>query len=269
MSKEHLEQVINRANTDWEFARGLATDFQQALRVGRYHLEPDEIEAARKALGGVLMSAQNNAAGQSPQFQFNPAPQPGPEAQAAWIADLEFQRDLLRKRMMNQIARLDDLGAYTVKILKDTLDNARSAYHRITLMNTIMFLVGLSLLIFAALYAAFSQQQKIYSLVFGGLGVANFIVLFIIKPIERTQTALSNLVQVEIAFMNFFEQITMWDAYAAPKGNPPILSPADIEKASAQLQQRSRETMDLLQRYIEEPVDSTTNNPDPVPRPER
>ena len=245
MSKEHLEQVINRARENPDFASGLAGNFERTVKFAGYQLEPDEMETAKQELKNILSSAKPSEPQPDQAFQFNPA------AQAAMLADFEFQRDLVRKRMKSQLARLDELGAYTVKILKDTLDNARSAYHRITLMNTIMFLVGMSLLIFAALYAAFSQQQKIYSLVFGGLGVANFIAIFIIKPIERTQTALSNLVQVEIAFMNYFEQITMWDTYAAPKGNPPILNPADIEKASALLQERSRETIDLLQKYIE------------------
>jgi hypothetical protein len=118
-------------------------------------------------------------------------------------------------------------------------------------MNVIMFAVGIGLFLFAAFYAVFSNE-KIYSLVFGGLGTVTFISLFILTPMEKSQNALSNLVQVEISFMNYFEQITLWENFAlTPQGNPPAISPANLDKASEMLQKRSMETIELLQKYIE------------------
>jgi hypothetical protein len=44
--------------------------------------------------------------------------------------------------------------------------------------------------------------------------------------------------------MNYFEQITFWEAFAvAPEGNSPALSPANIDKASEMLRKRSMETI--------------------------
>jgi hypothetical protein len=244
MSKEDLTKLINDANTNLDIARGLATDFAGRVKFGHYNLEPDEIETAKKMLEPLL-----NVARQTPVQQNMGGPVPfGPDPQ--------FQREFFEKRMNIALENFSELTKYTSNILKDTLETARNAYGRIVWMNTIMFLTGISLFIFAALYAAFSQQQKIYSLVFGGLGVANFIALFMRDPIKRTQQALSNLVQVEIAFMNFFEQITIWDAFAQ---QPPI-NLANIERASASLQQRSREVIQMLETYIENDQEKRRDN---------
>jgi hypothetical protein len=85
-----------------------------------------------------------------------------------------------------------------------------------------------------------------------GLGAVNFVALFLFGPIERTQNGLSNLVQVEIAFMNYFEQITFWETFAlTPTGIPPGPNLANIREGSTELQRRSEETMALLQTYVE------------------
>jgi hypothetical protein len=241
MSKEDMDKVIARAKNDPDFARGLARDFSTVVKFAHLDLEPNEIETARQTLKDVLTSTPP------------PASQPDFAGQPQVSGDWKFQEDLMketiRERMRIGLKRMEQLSEYTSNLFRDTLDTARNAYKRIVWMNTVMFVTGISLFIFAALYAALSQQQKIYSLVFGGLGVANFVALFISDPINKTQAALSNLVQVEIAFMNFFEQITIWDAFA---GQPP-LNPANIEKASATLQERSREVIEMLEKYIEEP----------------
>jgi hypothetical protein len=239
MSKEDFDKVLARARTDPDFARGLARDFSATAKFARFNLDPNEVAAAKHELQDVLSTASS--------------PQPKPPEPLPFMVDFEFLQEMQRKKIESQVERMIRLGNYTASLLETTLDNARQAYFRITWMNTIMFISGMALLIFAALYAAFSQQQKIYSLVFGGLGIANFVTLFITRPVERTQAALSNLVQVEVAFMNYFEQITIWDAFASqPKGNPPALDLENIQKASATLQERSRETIELLQRYVED-----------------
>jgi hypothetical protein len=123
-------------------------------------------------------------------------------------------------------------------------------------MCVAMFAVGLALFLSSSVYGAFFADEKVYPLVFSGLGAATFVAIFITGAIGKTQNALSNLVQVEVAFMNFFEQITLWEAYAfaaqGMPGMPPRPNPANIEKSSQELQKRATETMALLQQYVEE-----------------
>ncbi len=229
MSQQDLWAVVGRAKADDDFGGQLFRDFDQAVISHGYQLDESEASMAKRLLS------------ESP-----PAPPP-----QAMFQRFAFESELAQKRMTNQVERMNDLGSYTVKILKDTLNNAAHTFRTITWMNVVMFVTGIALYIFAALYAAFSDE-KVYSLLFGGLGTASFIALFLLGPIEKSQNALSNLVQVEISFMNYFEQISFWENYAiAPQGDPPMPNIANIEKASDMLQKRSKETIELLQKYVE------------------
>jgi hypothetical protein len=104
----------------------------------------------------------------------------------------------------------------------------------------------------AAAYGVVAQNDKAYAFLFAGLGAATFVALFLTGPIEKTQSALSNLVQAEVGFMNYFEQITLWEAYALqPKAGSPVPDLGNIEKASEVLQTRTAETLELFQKHLE------------------
>lgn len=233
MSQESLWAAIGRCQSDLDFRCEVTADVDAAARKHGLALEPEEKAQLRK----FMMSP--------------PAPLPGP---GPMMPDWEFMQKLGRERMELQQKRNNDLADFTLQTLKDTLHNAKNAYQIITLMNRVMFFTGIGLFVFAAFYGAFSNE-KTFSLFLGGLGVANFAALFFLGPIEKTQIALSNLVQVEIAFMHYFEQMLFWEFYAqVPKGNPPMPDPAAIERASAALRQVSAETVESLQTYVENPI---------------
>ncbi len=235
MAERDLWAVIGRSRIDPEFGMRMLQDFEGALREGGFSLDEEEKKTAQKSLGMAGF------------------PPPGvlPADLPASPDLLQFQQELTKKRFAAQVARMNDLGEYTVQILKSTLNNAARAYDKITLMNSVMFYTGITLFIFAAGYGAISREI-LFSLVFGGLGTASFIAFFLLGPVEKTQVALSNLVQVEVAFMTFFEQLSFWESYAlAPQGNPPAPDPARIERASAGLQERTAEIIALLQQYVE------------------
>jgi hypothetical protein len=229
MSQQELWIVVGRAKVDPEFNGRLFRNFRQELAEQNYRLNDNEIEIAQQVLSDNSPSSMPPAMSES----------------------FAFENKLKQERMSKQVERLNELSMYTVKILKDTLGNAAGTYKIIIRMNVVMFVVGIGLFLFAAFYAVFSKE-KIYSLIFGGLGTVSFITLFLLGSIEKSQSALSNLVQVEISFMNYFEQISFWESFALmPKGNPPVLNEANIEKASEMLQLRSREIIDMLQKYVE------------------
>jgi hypothetical protein len=234
MSSHDLWTVIGRAKLDFGFRDRLFPHFDQAVKDEGYELSDKEIMEAKRALSDGSTAA------------------PATASQSDIMMDrAAFETKIGKQRLEQQLKRIGDLSDYTVFILKDTIGSATLTFKTIRWMNVILFAVGIGLFLFAAFYAAFSSQ-KIYSLVFGGLGTVTFISLFILTPMEKSQNALSNLVQVEISFMNYFEQITFWESFAlTPQGNPPTLSPANIDKASEMLQKRSMETIEMLQKYIE------------------
>jgi hypothetical protein len=166
--------------------------------------------------------------------------------------DLAFKLEMDKRVLTANATRAIELNEYTLSILKTTLGHAAKTYKRITWMNYLMFLVGLGLFVTAAIYGVLADSDKGYALLFGGLGVATFVTLFLTGPIEKTQTALSNLVQAEVGFMNYFEQIMLWETYALrPQADSPLPDSGNIETASASLQQRTSETLELFHKYLE------------------
>ncbi len=116
-------------------------------------------------------------------------------------------------------------------------------------MTALMFAVGIGLVVFAALYATFGDAA-VLSVAFAGLGVSTFVAIFVVRPLDDAQNALSNLIQAEIAFMSFFEQIRMLASYAWKDGE---LDCARAEKASLLLHRRTAQSMALLQEHLETP----------------
>ncbi len=218
-----LQEVIERGRIDPAFRQRLLEDPKSAVREAGFQLGEQEMNALLQMLS----------------------------AAAAPPMDPEFQVAEMKRRISFLNQRAEDLGNYTVSILKTTLNNAAGTYKAISLMYKVMFFVGIALFVGAAIYGAISKE-KVTAFVFGGLGVGTFVATFLTGPIEKSQSALSNLVQVEISFMDYFEQITFWESYAlTPQGMPPAPSLANIEKASEMLQVRSKETIELLQKYVE------------------
>jgi hypothetical protein len=105
---------------------------------------------------------------------------------------------------------------------------------------------------FAVFYAAVFHNLD-YSGAFAGLGTVSFIGFFILGPIQKTQAALSNLIQAEIAFMTFFEQMSLIETYVGiPRDDAPgVLDPQRMERASELFQLRSEQTIELLEKYLE------------------
>ena len=219
MSVDDVLRVLARASAHPEATRQVLADPASALR--SENLSAEEQELIRR----LLLEPQ--------------------------IRTAAFMEQDAHDRLRAQTARGIELGNYTVKILRDTLDNAKKTYSLINFMNSVMFGLGILLFIASALMGAIASKTVAAALL-GGLGAATFIAMFILGPIKRSQSALSNLVQVEISFMNFFDQITYWSNYALTSDGvapPPILE--RVERASETLQKRSEETIKLLQEHVE------------------
>jgi hypothetical protein len=239
MSQQDLWIVIGRAKVDSSFATQLFQDFNGALKDNGYSLTPDEVQTARA--GG------SSASDPSQQFQG-----PVPDDQGTW----KLQQKEMSRRIKAQSDRMIDLSTFTVKTLQDTIKHATGTYKKITVMNQVMFWMGVALFLFAVGYAVYSHNL-LYSTAFAGLGTASFIGVFFLGPIGKTQAALSNLISAEIAFMSYFEQMWLIEGFASMPRNDStgLPDPARVEKASEMMQLRSSQTSELLHRYLEHAKD--------------
>jgi hypothetical protein len=247
MSQEDLFKALGRYQLDLAFSAGMQSDVDGTLKAAGYSLEPAE----REQLKNMAMSPTPPQRDLLVNPEFPPMPgggggggQPPPElAKKYWEEQHRFMIRTINLRLSLTEKALD--------VVKKTFDRAGATFASITWMNRIMFAVGILLFLYAAFLAA-STHAQIYSLLFSGLGVANFIAMFVLGPIERTQKALANLVQVQVAFMTYFDQITWWEGLAQMGANSMPPDPSKIERASEGLQQRTLETLELLQRFVEE-----------------
>lgn len=234
MSSEDLWKVVGRARFDLDFGGKLKHDFAGTVREAGYALSPGELSDARTAVDRLLL---DSGAGALPPHMTPPGP---------------GEQEEMRKLQIAQFERMGRLTDYMFETVKKTFRYASATYKSITWMNWLTFATGIGLFAFSAIYALYAEA-KVYSLLFGGLGVSSFVTSFLLRPPEQTQKALSNLVQTEIAFMNYFDQQAFWEGYAnIPRGIPPGPDPANIDKASAALMERARQTIEILERYVEE-----------------
>jgi len=196
MSQTDLWAVVGRARLDAGFARQLLQDFEGTIKAQGYSLTADELKAANAALSG--------AAG--PQ---------GPGASVISQASdaFNFQQAEMQRRIKAQGDHMISLNKFTADTLQETIRHSASTYQKVTLMNQTMFWMGVVLFGFAVFYSAAFHNLN-YGGAFAGLGTVSFIGFFFLGPIEKTQVALSNLIQAEIAFMTFFEQMSLIEAYA-------------------------------------------------------
>jgi hypothetical protein len=241
MSETDLNAAINRFSTDSAFVGQLLRNFDQAIQQNGFTLDEAEMAKAKTAFNSSASIPNSQSA--SPNLLFppmNPSTPIDPEVKA----------------------RQNSMGDFTLSLVKGTLNNARRTYQLITLMNAIMFCMGVGLFLFAAIYGARSQNLT-FTAAFAGLGVASFVALFLLGPIDKTQDALSNLIQAEVAFMNYFDQMIFLEACAqlpAPGTNFPSVE--NIEKASGLLQKRTEDTLALLQTFLENRPAASGSKPD-------
>jgi ABC-type multidrug transport system fused ATPase/permease subunit len=235
VSQQDLWAVVGRAKVDTNYASQLFQDFDGAVKAAGYLLTRAEMQLARASMS----DPQGTASAAIPDLQ-------------QFRDTFKLQQDEMRKRIVAQSNRMIDMNEFTANLLKDTMKHSASTYRKVTMMNQVMFWMGVSLF---GIAVAFGLVRHIdTSALFAGLGTVSFIGFFFLGPIQKTQVALSNLIQAEIAFMNYFEQMGFIESYAGmPRDDAPgLLDPVRIEKASEMLQRRSQETIELLQRYVEE-----------------
>ena len=229
MSEKDLTAAINRFAVDSVFVGQLLRNFDQAIEQNGYTLDEAEMAKAKAAFNASGSPSDPQSLNPNLLPPITPSAPIDPEAKA----------------------RQNAMGDFTLSLLKGTLNNAKRTYQLITLMNAIMFCMGVGLFLFAAIYGARSHNLT-FTAAFAGLGVASFVALFLLGPIDKTQDALSNLIQAEVAFMNYFDQMVFLEACAqlpAPGMNIPNVE--NIERASALLQKRTEDTLGLLQTFLE------------------
>jgi ABC-type multidrug transport system fused ATPase/permease subunit len=222
MASTALEQAIGRAFIDKGFMEKWHRDFETVS--DELDVPSDEHEKAREYLLRMLDEVDRGEERSSREGSTN-----------------EPLVDDISERLQKLGPEVQEFG---FNVFKESIDSSKHTFARISMMSYVIFGVGISLFVAAAVLGLV-QGKEVFSIAFGTFGVATFVSFFIFSPMRNVQVALSNLLQAEIAFMNFWDQLHFWAPFGISQ---------DINKkkeASSRLQQVTKEIMDMLEKNIE------------------
>jgi nitrate reductase NapE component len=176
---------------------------------------------------------------------FGPASNPGTN-----LLTKDEQHEHFKKVLDYQLATSKDLQDLALRELKEGIRKAKTTQTWILALNIIMFFFGI-VLISVAVYGGYTNMSPMYSVLFGGVGFAELVASFFIGAMQRSQKSVSDLVQIEVSFLNYFEQIGLWEQYAAVRDNDGNVQKENLAEAAKKIQESTAQTLELLQKYVE------------------
>ncbi len=190
---------------------------------------------------GVMTNMDSNA------INKMGGPSPFPDKH---LLTLEEQRKYHLEILNAQLSTSKELQSLSIKELKAAIKKAKGTQSWILALNIIMFFFGI-VLISVAVYAGYSNMSPMYSVLFGGIGFAELVASFFIGAMQRSQKSISDLVQIEITFLNYFEQVTLWEHYAGIRTDTGDIQKENIAEAAKKIQESTAQTLELVQKYVE------------------
>ena len=130
--------------------------------------------------------------------------------------------------------------------LKRTLDQIDKAYRSTMLMYQISFYLGVVLII-VAVGVALMGRDALLPAVFGGLGMADILAFFLLKPQERLQASRASLAQVQTALYNWYiDSVNLNTLMSQHHMNGDLPSAAALSET---LFSHTDKTLEMLQKY--------------------
>lgn len=127
-----------------------------------------------------------------------------------------------------------------------TIEDARCSFNLSLRLTQVLFYAGLVMVVATFITALFVDPAQLPVLIFGGgSGILGVITALLINPIDRVQNAAGNLVQLEIAFLSYYKQLSL---LTLPSGHQS--SEATIQYAG-EVRQAMTETVALIEAYCE------------------
>ena len=130
-----------------------------------------------------------------------------------------------------------------------TLDDARRAYVTNYVINLIIVTIGIVLLA-SSLLMAWIRGLDLQTLVYAGLGIADFTALFYVSPQQRIQRLLGDFNQIQVVHRNYRMQIEKileynWKVYKS--GNQTLSETIEVNK---EVERVSINSLEAIEKYI-------------------
>lgn len=153
---------------------------------------------------------------------------------------------LTAKELEKQQKGTLDVATEMKQGLKRTLDQIDKAYRSTMLMYQISFYLGVVLII-VAVGVALMGRDALLPAVFGGLGMADILAFFLLKPQERLQASRASLAQVQTALYNWYiDSVNLNTLMSQHHMNGDLPSAAALSET---LFSHTDKTLEMLQKY--------------------
>jgi hypothetical protein len=251
VASENLEKALGRAIFDDNFRKKWLGDFDNQSdeldiadvreRIKAEHLlkefekyKSDKVsekkieEVESKKENNPRITGKENTPVQSGQVQYNE----------------KFKTEQIKLEKESS----ETINDYTFSVFKQSIEDSRKFLKRITYTGYGIFATGIVFFALAFLsgIGLFGSSFSVTStLIFGILGVLICGSYFLFDPARRVQLGVSNILKIEMIFLNFWDQVNFWRPY----GN----SDEDTKKkeASDQMHLAAKTSMEFLQQYLD------------------
>jgi HEAT repeat protein len=165
--------------------------------------------------------------------------------------------DVLIQRRMNTLTeasdRVQQFDVQALTIFTDTIKQAKRGFAISLSMSAVIFGIGVVLLglsLYIIIRPNASQFQQLFGVGGGLAGLGTILTMFYRGPLERVERAVTNLVQIEIAFLGYIRQVTQITAMFEREylDNDDFGIP-ELKKLLGYIEHTLKETMPLVNQY--------------------
>ncbi|HEY4699997.1 MAG TPA: hypothetical protein VIH27_06480, partial [Nitrososphaerales archaeon] len=224
MTEVSLQTALGKIIREPEFLGKCIKDIDMALKEANLDLDEEE----KMFLRDVSLNEQNSEQMRL-TLAFSQAKNQGMKISEYFKARREYA--------------LDYSSRYSYDTISDAINQMKKSFNTTLWMHRVTFYTGI-VVIFASVYAAFVGMNLLATFL-GVSGVADISYHFYKKPVEGVHKSIGNLVQLEVAFLGFINELGYWKLLEI-KG--------DVEKntlVTKGLRELTAMTMELIERYIE------------------
>jgi hypothetical protein len=158
------------------------------------------------------------------------------------------QQETLAPLMQESLKETFDVITRMKDGLKATVTQIDEAFQSTMLMYQVSFYLGVALIV-AAIVFALVARASLLPIVLGGLGTADILTFFFTKPPERLQSSRASLAQLQIALLNWFNDVINQNAYLAQLNQQGGLDLIKFQQLSDVQMDHTERIMRVLQTY--------------------
>jgi len=144
---------------------------------------------------------------------------------------------------------------------RKTMHLAEQAYRTNYTINLIIVLIGI-IFLGSSLYFSYTRGIDISTLTYAGLGIADFVALFLVNPQRRIQQLIGDLSQIVVIYRTWKSQLTLTESlgWSEQSGKIILHDFEGIKNFNTELNRITEASLNAIEKYIgTEPSKKSSN----------